>query len=301
MLSCKDTGGDIMTLQQLRHFEALSRTGSMRRAAELTYISEPALSMSIAKLEEEFNLPLLERSGRNVRLNRAGWELAEHASRILREAEEAERHMISLAESRGRRVRIGYVTPLAQRYVPEKLRAFLDTPGNEKTEFESESGTTPELVRGLKNGIYDMILCSDPGDDPALSLHQILKQRLLLISPKDKPEEIHSLNDLEDLSLIGYPRNGAMDTFLSELQGREKFQLQFTSRAPDEMAIAALVMQRLGAAVIAEVDGLEAYDLHRQALPGHIAREIFLVRLKDLRLIGIPGKFFRFLEEQASR
>ena len=76
-----------MTLQQLRHFDAMARTGNMRRAAEAMFISEPSLSMSISKLEKELNIPLLERTGRTARLTEAGWTLEEHAKRILREAD----------------------------------------------------------------------------------------------------------------------------------------------------------------------------------------------------------------------
>ncbi len=284
-----------MTLQQLRNFDAMARTGNMRRAAEIMFVSEPSLSMSISKLERELNVLLLERKGRNACLTAAGWALEEHARRILREADEAERHMRSLSEREANHIRLGYVTPLALRYVPEKMREFLDRPGNEQTEFEAESGATSDLVRLLQNGIYDMILCSDPGEDPALIKRPLIHQPILLLSTKETPVEIDDLAQLESLSLIGYPRNGAMDTYLSVLQGQEEITLHFTCRAPDEAAIAALVSRKLGCAVVAEVDGLEEFDLHRQTLPGGHIRTIYLVALRDRHLTGAAKRFEKFL------
>ena len=287
-----------MTLQQLRHFDAMARTGNMRRAAEAMFISEPSLSMSISKLEKELNIPLLERTGRTARLTEAGWTLEEHAKRILREADEAERHMRALSEQGASRIRLGYVTPLARRYVPEQMRAFLDRKGNESTVFEVESGATGDLVRMLQSGLYDMVLCSDPGEDPALVKRPLMEQPILLLSPNGHPREVQTLKELEDLPLIGYPRQGAMDTYLSALQGREKFTLRFVCRAPDEVAIAALVVRNLGCAVVAEVDGLEEFSLHRQLLPGDHTRTIFLVTLRDRTLTGAARRFERFLQGQ---
>ncbi len=284
-----------MTLLQLRNFCALARTGNMRRAAETLYVTEPGLSMSISKLEHELGLPLLERRGRSLRLTSAGWALAEHAERILQDVDEAERHMHSLAQEASARIRLGYVSPLARKYVPEKMESFLNMAGNAGTAFEVESGATADLVRQLKSGVYDLILCSDPGNDPALEVFPLLEQPLLLLSTPEQPVEITSLSELESLSLIGYPRGGAMDTWLSAFQGREKLTLRFTCRAPDECAIAALVSRNFGCAVVAETDGLEEFDLHRQRLPGDFTRTIFLVRLKDRDLFGASDRFFRFL------
>lgn len=284
-----------MTLQQLRHFDAMARTGNMRRAAETMFMSEPSLSMSLSKLERELNVPLLEHIGRNVRLTEAGWILEEHAGRILREVEEAERHMRSLSEQEANHIRLGYVTPLAGQYVPEQMRAFLDQRGNEAVEFEAESGATGDLVRLLKNGVYDMILCSDPGEDPALVKRPLMDQPILLLSPRERPVVVKTLSELETLPLIGYPRKGAMDTYLSALQGREKISLRFVCRAPDEAAIAALVARNLGCAVVAKVDGLEEFDVHRQALPGGLTRTIYLVTLRGRVLSGAARRFEKFL------
>ena len=55
-----------MTIAQMSHFYALCQSGSYTQAAKQLYITQPALSKSIAALESELNLRLVERSTRTV-------------------------------------------------------------------------------------------------------------------------------------------------------------------------------------------------------------------------------------------
>lgn len=61
-----------MTIAQMSHFYALCQSGSYTQAAKQLYITQPALSKSIAALESELNLRLVERSTRTVALTAAG-------------------------------------------------------------------------------------------------------------------------------------------------------------------------------------------------------------------------------------
>ena len=60
------------TLKQLRYFEALARTGHFGRAAEVSAISQPALSMQIKELEAGLGSVLFDRGARAVRLTSFG-------------------------------------------------------------------------------------------------------------------------------------------------------------------------------------------------------------------------------------
>lgn len=61
-----------MEWQQLEYFQTLARIQHVTRAAEAMSLSQPALSRSIARLEEELGVPLFERQGRTIMLNRYG-------------------------------------------------------------------------------------------------------------------------------------------------------------------------------------------------------------------------------------
>lgn len=72
-----------MTIAQMSHFYALCQSGSYTQAAKQLYITQPALSKSIAALESELNLRLVERSTRTVALTAAGEEFARTCEEML--------------------------------------------------------------------------------------------------------------------------------------------------------------------------------------------------------------------------
>ncbi len=72
-----------MQLIQLHYFCTVARFGSMRRAADELWISQPALSKSISSLEEELGVRLFDRVGRSICLNEAGTLYFEQISQII--------------------------------------------------------------------------------------------------------------------------------------------------------------------------------------------------------------------------
>ena len=113
-----------MTLNQLRYFQAVARALNFRAAAEELYISQPSLSRSIDSLEQELGVMLFERAGRGISLTGSGRLFLEYTNRILDECDIAIYKMKELS-STGGRIDIGYVFPLANYYIPHKVRSFL--------------------------------------------------------------------------------------------------------------------------------------------------------------------------------
>ena len=76
----------MIELKQLRYFIAVAEHSSFVQAAQNLYITQPALSRAIAKLEEELGASLVERTTRSIRLTAAGQELYRRAIGLLHEA-----------------------------------------------------------------------------------------------------------------------------------------------------------------------------------------------------------------------
>ena len=142
-----------MTLNQLRYFQAVARLQNFRAAAEELYISQPSLSRSIDSLEDELGVVLFEKSGRGIALTGSGRLLLEYANRIIEECDIAIYKMKELSTSGGR-IDIGYVFPLANYYIPHKVRSFLDMPGNEHVTFGFTQNRTSSIIRDIKNKVF---------------------------------------------------------------------------------------------------------------------------------------------------
>ena len=71
-----------MTLMQLHYIITISETGSLNRAAEQLYISQPSLSNAVKELEKELGISIFNRSGKGVTLTNDGAEFLLHAKQI---------------------------------------------------------------------------------------------------------------------------------------------------------------------------------------------------------------------------
>ncbi|WP_334159411.1 LysR family transcriptional regulator, partial [Achromobacter insolitus] len=78
-----------MRLQHLNLLLTLARTGSMRAAAQVLNVSQPALTKALRQLEEEVGTELVLRTPKGVRLAQAGEILAARAAVVMREIEKA--------------------------------------------------------------------------------------------------------------------------------------------------------------------------------------------------------------------
>ena len=72
-----------MTLQQLKYILAISETGSMNKAAEQLYVSQPSLTSSVQELEKEIGIKIFNRSGRGVTLTNDGSEFIRYARQVV--------------------------------------------------------------------------------------------------------------------------------------------------------------------------------------------------------------------------
>ena len=84
------------TFRQLATFHAVARLGSVSAAADEMHLTQPAVSLQIAALEESARAPLLQRSGRGIRLTEAGELLDGYARRILELWREAGEEMATM-------------------------------------------------------------------------------------------------------------------------------------------------------------------------------------------------------------
>ncbi len=72
-----------MTLQQLKYVLVISETGSMNKAAEQLYVSQPSLTSSVQELEKEIGIKIFNRSGRGVSLTNDGAEFIQYARQVV--------------------------------------------------------------------------------------------------------------------------------------------------------------------------------------------------------------------------
>jgi LysR family hydrogen peroxide-inducible transcriptional activator len=191
----------MITLRQLRYFNALARQGHFGRAAEACAISQPALSMQIKELEDALGGMLLERSPRQVALTTFGEAAAPRVRDILRLVDELE----DLARaSRGRlvgRLRIGMIPTVAPYLLPEVIGNL--TRMHPELDIHVRETLTPKLIQELAHGQLDTAIVALPVSEPSLVEVGLFSEHFLLVRPgEDEGKPVPSSKVLRTMRLL---------------------------------------------------------------------------------------------------
>ena len=146
-----------MTLDQLRYFVAAAQLQNLSRAAQALHLSQPSLSRSIARLEEEVGVPLFCRQGRRVALSQPGERLLESAQAILRELDGALAQLRTYAGGAEARLAVGLWGP------DEPVSACLAAFAAAHPHIALDLDCAIEGQENLDINQYDMLLYPDAG------------------------------------------------------------------------------------------------------------------------------------------
>lgn len=172
-----------MEIDQLRYFLQVARRASFTRAAEDLLISQPALSRSIQKLEEELGQPVFERKARSVSLTDAGTLLQARAQQVLTILEDTRAEITD--DGRSGRVRVGAIPTIAPYFLPEVLRQFADRFPQASVVVQEQ--TTDLLLKSCTQGEIDLAIVALPVPVRYLEVEELFQEELLLVVPPGHP------------------------------------------------------------------------------------------------------------------
>jgi DNA-binding transcriptional LysR family regulator len=168
-----------MELRHLRYFEAVARHSHVTRAAEELHIAQPALSKQISQLEQELDVALFDRVGRNVRLTEAGESLLPHVRAVLAQVEAARVEMAERVGLRRGRTTVGTPPTVGTQLLPRALAAFNKLyPG---IEFRLHEAGVQTLLELLESGLADMAIATLPVEDQAITVAELFSEELVIV------------------------------------------------------------------------------------------------------------------------
>ena len=128
-------------LSQYRIFYAVAKAGNISRAAKELYISQPAISKSISKLEDSLNTVLFTRNSRGVQLTNEGQVLFEHTRDAFEELAKGEQELKRIREFNMGHIRIGVSNTLCRFIMVKYLKGFIEQYPHIKITIESQPTT----------------------------------------------------------------------------------------------------------------------------------------------------------------
>lgn len=215
----------MVNLDLYRVFYTVAKCGSLTRAAEELYISQPAVSRSIKQLETQLGVTLFTRTHRGMQLSAQGGQL-------IFEAVENALHLLSTAENRIAEqnlcatgsIRIGASDTIFEYFLADKIVAFHEKFPAVKIDLQAD--VTPQSIEKLKTDKIDVAFVNLPiPPDPDLQLYgNCMRLNDVFITSDKYPEltaGVHSLSKLKKYPLVLMDKNTvarrSFDNFFSSL------------------------------------------------------------------------------------
>lgn len=181
----------------LEQFAAFARCGTLLKASEELHITQPTLSRSMKKLEEELGVSLFHRENSKLSLNQTGRIAAEYAQKTLSANQDFIDRVLSF-DRQLRTISIGSSSPFPINELMPTFQNYL----SDKTILTELVSSDEALVKGLKNRQYDMVILHTLPDDKSLFCQRYMEEQIYISISNDHPLARQSSVSFSDLSGI---------------------------------------------------------------------------------------------------
>lgn len=297
-----------MDCRQLEVFLKVVELKSFSKAAEALGLSQPTVSGHILALEQELELKLLDRLGREVAPSKAGKILQGYAAKILRLRDEASQAMDQFkGEMRGR-LEVAASTIPGTYILPPHLKAF--SARYPELSVAVRIGDSQDVAREvLERRVEIGVVGAKPSSAKLLS-EPVARDELVLVVPPGHPWEAREEVDLAELGgqpvLVREQGSGTRKRFEQALQaaGLSVTELNQAAELETNEAIKQAVASSLGVAVISNLavsEELQYGSLKALPLRGaSLQRTFFIIRRRGANLSPASEAFLAFLRQEVA-
>ncbi|MFT6210354.1 MAG: DNA-binding transcriptional LysR family regulator [Bacteroidia bacterium] len=292
------------TLHQLKVFLKVAEHESITRASEKLFLTQPAVSIQLKKLQEQFTIPLTEVVGRKLYVTDFGKEIAIAAQRILDEVDAINYKTIQYKNQLGGRLKVS-VASTGKYVMPYFLSDFMHL--HKGVDLIMDVTNKTHVVKSLEQNEVDFALVSVIPDRLKTNSLPLLKNKLFLVgSPKLNEGGKMSKKKLsENFPLLfrepGSATRNAMEQFINtnDLPIQKKVELT-SNEAVKQAVIAGLgytIMPLIG--IKNELKNGDIEIIPYKGLP--MITQWNLIWLKSKKLSPVATAFLAYLEEEKTR
>lgn len=293
------------TLHQLRVFTVITEKKSITRAAEALHMTQPAVSIQLKKLQDQFAIPLTEVIGRQLYITEFGQELYRIAEKILDDVGSISYRTGSFQGMLSGKLRIAVVS--TGKYVmPYYLKHFLQA--NPGIDLVMDVNNKTNVIRSLENNEVDFSLVSILPEKIRVEQEILMPNKLFLTAAADAPLVFDKKTKkamLGKLPLI-YREEGSgtrhkMQDFFQKIHVQPQVKLELTSSE----AVKQAVIAGLGYSVLSLLS-IKAELLEKEIqiipVPGLPLRTDWrLVWLKQKKFSAVAGAFLDFVRKNKKK
>ena len=167
----------------MKYAYAIWQEGSFTAAAKKLYITQPALSLTIRKLEQEAGFPIFERAGKTITLTPPGEKYIKAVEEILQIKANLEKEIDDMLTLQKGQLSIGCSTVVSTHVLPQVLKRFMEKYPGIRVDLKVENSQM--LRQLLENGGVDVVIDNTQGKRQEFDYIPLFTEQVLLCVPKD--------------------------------------------------------------------------------------------------------------------
>ncbi|ATP41375.1 LysR family transcriptional regulator [Solibacillus sp. R5-41] len=291
----------IAKLESYRIFNVVSRNQSFSKAAAELYMTQPAVSQTISKLEKELETLLFNRTPKGVTLTNEGKLLHEYVNSALGILDAGEEKILEFKNLRTGQLRIGVGDTISRYFLLPYLEAFhVKYPG---IKLKVLNGTTIEILAFIKSGEADLGICNLPIVDEQLQVLPCKEiQDIFVCGEKYRnlTKKPISLDMLMKLPLIFLEKKANSRNYVENYLKEQGYTISPEFELGSHDLVLEFAKINLGVASVTKEFALDYLDkgiLHEVSLQLEVPkRSIGIVHLKSVPISRATKKFIAIVD-----
>ena len=244
-----------MELRQLRHFVVLAEEMHFGRAAKRLFMTQPALSNSLMRLEEEMQVRLFERDSKAMSITVVGRAMLQRAQEIVSLTEKLEQFGRSMAAGRAGMIEIGFTGTLLYRGLADILNRF--SAAFPEIDLSVREISSQVQIDMLRSGRLDAAFINSPVPPAGLSSLALFEERFVACLPDRHPlagKRQIDVKELRDDVFVMFSRDPSPAYYdhVMSICAAAGFQPKVRIGAGQVLSIVALVASGLGVSLVPE-------------------------------------------------
>lgn len=252
----------LMEWEQLEYFQTLARIQHVTKAAETLSITQPALSRSIVRLENHLGVPLFDRQGRSIKLNKYGERFLKRVDSMIQEYTEGKEEIQSLLKPDQGEVSLGFLHTLGTTIVPNLIGTFKDRYPN--VHFQLNQSHSNLLLDKLKSGELDLCLLASFPAESNIMWKPLWQEELFLFLPKNHvlaAREDITLNEIANEPFVLMKKGFALRVTIDHLFEQVNITPSIVFEGEEAATIAGFVAAGLGVSILPDFKGLDQTNI----------------------------------------
>ena len=279
------------TIHQLQIFLKVIQTQSITKAAEALFMTQPAVSIQLKNLQDQFDIPLTEVIGRQLYITDFGREISVIAERVINELDSINYKTQAYQGIMTGRLSISAAST-GKYVIPYFLSGFLEQ--HSGIDLVLDVTNKSKVIESLKKNETDFALVSVVPDKLSIEEEILVENKLFLVSNEAVRDESKPHIYREE----GSATRLAMENYFEKYQGKQRKRLELTSNEAVKQAVIAglgnSIMPLIG--LKNELINNQVYILESPGLP--LKTQWRLIWLKGKKLSPIGQAFLDFLRAE---